>query len=226
MLAEWTAECSPDAPTIAVPWHDPAGSMQFIDLRANPYDIVEIPEAERYPALNRSLRALNAQRSPFLTSKCDVWTSTAEDPDHDELSSLRLELDLEAEEATHGVASYLDLLWRDRALFGSAHQQQEMLDRLTRRAERIPHREAALSCVLRPAMYDLAAASGGAATSMTLEGYAVTLYVRAVAADAASAIARWSAALEDVTALLRSKDLAPARTSATIDAASSGAPSA
>ena len=219
MLAEWTAECSPDAPTIAVPWHDPAGFLQFVNLRQNPYDIVEIHEAELYPALNRSLRALNALRSPFLTSKCDVWTLTAGTADDEELAPLQMELDLDPEEAKHGVASYIDILWRDRALFGSAHQQQEMLDRLTRRAERLPHREAALACTLRPAMFDLAAMNPDSPTgAMTLEGYAVTLYVRAVAADAASAVARWSAALEDVTSLLRGKDLAPARASATIDA--------
>ncbi len=215
MLAEWTAECSHDAATIAVPWSDPdakacAGAARFINLRDEPYDIVEIAEAELYPALNRSLRSLNAQRSPFLTSKCDVWTLSAADAEGDEeLEPLRLELNLASDEAANGVSSYIDLLWRDRALFGSAHQQQEMLDRLTRRAERLPHPEAALSCVLRPAIFSN--------EQVTLEGFAFTLYMRAVAIDAASAVARWSAALEDVTALLRGKDLAPARASATIE---------
>ena len=128
---------------------------------------------------------------------------------------LRFELELDPGESLHGIASYIDILWRDRALFASAHQQQEMLDRLTRRAQRLEHREAALACVLRPAMYDLEATSeqpGG-----TLEGFAVTLYIRALATDAATAVERWSAALEDVTALLRGRDLSPARTSATID---------
>ena len=207
MLAEWTAECSADAPTVVVPWADPASPARFIDLRAEPYDIAEIREAELYPALHRALRSLNATRSAFLTSKCDVWPLPGDDS-AEELEALRLELDLDPDNATAGLSGYIDLLWRDRALFGSAHQQQEMLDRLTRRAERLDHPEAALSCVLRPAMYALEA---------TLEGFAVSLYVRAAGPDAATATARWSAALEAVIALLRGRDLAPLRSSATID---------
>jgi hypothetical protein len=51
-----------------------------------------------------------------------------------------------------------------------------------------------------------------------LEGYAVTLYVTAVGPEAAIAHRRWELALEDVVSLLRSKELEPARGSATIDA--------
>ncbi len=209
MLAEWTAECSSDAPTVVVPWSDSESGLRYIDLRAEPYDIVEVPEAELYPALGRALRSLNALNSPFLTAKCDVWLLTSSD-NTDDLDMLRLELDLEPEESSFGIASYIDVLWRDRALFGSAHQQREMLDRLTRRVQRLDHPEAALACVLRPAMFDF---------DGTFEGFAITLYVRALGPDAATAVERWAAALEDVTALLRGRDLAPARTSATIDSA-------
>jgi hypothetical protein len=208
MLAEWTAECSADAPTLVVPWSDPDSSARYIDLRANPFDIAEIPEAEHYPALGRALRSLNATRSPFITAKCDVWQLSASDQD-EELEAFRLELDLDPEESHAGIACYIDILWRDRALFASAHQQREMLDRLTRRAERLDHRAAALACVLRPAMFDFEG---------TLEGFAVTLYVRALGAETSEAIHNWEAALDDITALLRGRDLAPARTSATIDA--------
>jgi hypothetical protein len=208
MLSEWTAECTADAPTLVVPWSDPDSSARYVDLRAEPYDIAEIPEAELYPALGRTLRSLNATRSPFLTAKCDVWLLSADD-NVEELEMLRLELDLDAEESMAGIASYIDILWRDRTLFASAHQQREMLDRLTRRAERLEHRAAALACVLRPAMFDF--------EDTTVEGFAVTLYVRALGHDTASATAHWDAALEDITKLLRGRDLAPSRTSATID---------
>jgi hypothetical protein len=208
MLAEWTAECSADAPTLVVPWSDPDSSARYIDLRTEPYDIAEIPEAEQYPALGRALRSLNATRSPFLTAKCDVWLLSPDDQP-DELEMLRFELELDAEESAAGIASYIDILWRDRALFASAHQQTEMLDRLARRAERLDHRSAALACVLRPAMFDF--------EDSTVEGFAVTLYVRALGHDAPAAVAHWDAALEDITNLLRGRDLAPSRTSATID---------
>src|SRR6202789_977302 len=101
MLSEWTAQCSHDAPTLIVPWSDPDTGARFFDLRANPYDIAEIPEVEHNPTLARALRALNATRSPFLTAKCDTWSLSA--TDHAEaLEALRLELMLSADEAPYG----------------------------------------------------------------------------------------------------------------------------
>jgi hypothetical protein len=209
MLSEWSAECSHDAPTLVVPWSDPSGSAHFIDLRANPYDLAEIPEAEQHPALARALRSLNSTRSPFLTAKCDAWQLTPAGHTK-ELAALALELLLDPTEAKTGFASYIDLLWRERSVFASAHQQQDRLDRIVRRAQRLPHREAALQCTLRPALLDL---------NGPLEGFSVTLYVTAVGAEAQAAHRRWELALEDVVAMLRSRDLEPARGSATIDAA-------
>jgi hypothetical protein len=219
MLSEWTAECSHDAPTLIVPWSEhqsenpstspsnPAPGARFFDLRANPYDIAEIPEVEHNPTLARALRSLNATRSPFLTAKCDTWSLSASD--HAEaLEALRLELMLSDEEAPYGFASYIDLLWRERSVFASAHQQQDRLDRIVRRAQRLQHPEAALECVLRPAFLDL---------SGPLEGFAVTLYLTAVGPEPEIAHRNWELAMDDIIALLRSKELEPARGSATID---------
>jgi hypothetical protein len=206
MLAEWIAECSADDPTLVVPWSAPEAGLQFVDIRANPYDIADISEAERYPALGRALRALNATRSPFLTAKCDTWMLPSPEREHD-LENLRIELDQELEDSQAGFACYIDLLWRERSVFASFHQHSSKLDQLTRRASKLPHDEASLQCVLRPALVDL---------GTPLEGYAVTLYISAVGPEPATAYARWSAALEDVTNLLRSRDLELARGSATI----------
>ena len=209
MLSDWNAECSTDAPVLVVPWSDPEGTSHFVDLRSNPYDIAEISEAERVPTLGRALRSLNATRSPFLTAKCDAWTLNQFD-DVDQLESLRLELILSPEDATHGFSSYIDLLWRERSVFASRHQQQDRLDRIMRRAAKLQHDEAALECTLRPAMLDL---------QFPLEGFAVTLYVTAIGADAETALRRWELALDDVVTLLRSKEFESARGSATIDSA-------
>ncbi len=211
MLSEWTAECSHDAPTLIVPWSenpsDPASGAHFVDLRANPYDIADIPEIEHNPTLARALRSLNATRSPFLTAKCDTWTLPG--TDHaDALEALRLELMLSDEDTLFGYASYIDLLWRERSVFASAHQQQDRLDRIMRRAQRLQHPEASLQCVLRPALLDL---------NGPLEGFAFTLYVTALGPEPEIAHRRWELAMDDITALLRGKDLEPARGSATID---------
>ena len=217
MLSEWTAECSLDAPTLIVPWsadgqenpsHAGTGA-RFIDLRANPYDIAEIPEAEHNPTLARALRSLNATRSPFLTAKCDTWTLSA--PNMPRLSKhFASSFFLTRRRLMYGYASYIDLLWRERSVFASAHQQQDRLDRIVRRAQRLPHAEAALECILRPAFLDLTG---------PLEGFAVTFYLTALGPDAEIARRRWELAMDDTVGLLRSKELEAARGSATIDAA-------
>jgi hypothetical protein len=193
MLSEWFAECSADDPVLVVPWSDPSDSnRRFIDLRENPYDLDHLPEAERFPPLMHALRALNAARSPVFTAKCDAWPLDVE-----ELAALRAQLDIIAEEAPAGFVSYIDILWRERSLFASFHLQEQMLHRLTRHTAPLDHPYAMLDCILRPAMVDLAGPQ---------EGFAVSLYVKAVGHDAPSAEEHWAAALDAVVALLRSKD--------------------
>jgi hypothetical protein len=192
MLAEWSAECSADDPVLVVPWSSEVGAG-FIDLRVNPYDLESVPEAEQHPPLMQALRALNAARSPVFSAKCDAW---ALDPD--ELESLRMNLDVAAAETPAGFASYIDLLFRERTIFTSFHQQEQMLHRLTRHAAALDHPYAALDCVIRPALVDLEGPQ---------EGYAVSLYVKALGTDGHEAGERWAAALEAVVTLVRSKEL-------------------
>ena len=193
MVSEWSVECSADDPVLVVPWSDP--DRRFIDLRENPYDLDHLAEAELYPPLMHALRALNASRSPVFTAKCDAWPIDAAD----ELDRLRLELDHQADETPSGFTSYVDILWRERSIFASFHQHEQLLHRLDRRAAPLDHPYAMLDCVLRPAMVDLTGPQ---------EGFAISLYVKALGHDAESAEENWSAALKDVAALLRTKDLA------------------
>jgi hypothetical protein len=197
MLSEWSAECSADDPVLVVPWSDPSdstGNRRFIDLRENPYDLDHLPEAEHYPPLMHALRALNAARSPVFTAKCDAWPLEEE-----ELEALRVDLDVGADEAPAGFGSYIDILWRERSIFASFHMQEQMLHRLTRHAAPLDRPYATLDCILRPAVVDLAGPQ---------EGFAVSLYVKAVGHNVAAAEENWASALDAVVALLRSKDLA------------------
>jgi hypothetical protein len=196
MLSEWSAECAADDPVLVVPWTAGPGMGEFVDLRENPYDLDHIPEAEQHPPLLQALRALNAPRSPVFSAKCDAWTLEG-----DELEGLRLSLEAPAEQGAHGFASYIDLIWRERALFVSFHQQEQRLTRLTRQTDSFDAPYAALECVLRPALVDLTGPQ---------EGFAFSLYVKALGTDAAHAYENWARALEAVTTLLRSKDFAMA----------------
>jgi hypothetical protein len=195
VLSEWSAECSADDPILVVPWSDPANpNRKFIDLRENPYDLDHLPEAEHYSPLMHALRALNASRSPVFTAKSDAWPL-----DGDEIDTLRINLNVEPTEAPAGFASYIDLLWRERSLFASFHLQEQLLRRLTRHAESLDHPYAALDCVIRPAMVDLTGPQ---------QGFAVSLYVKALGHDEAIAEQNWGAALSSVVSIMRGKELA------------------
>ena len=194
MLSEWSAECGTDDPVLEVPWSSNDGSLHWIDLRDNADALDLVSEADEYPALLASLRALNGTRSPVFTAKCDGWVMDA-----DELEAMRLDLLLDDEVAGAGFTSYIDLVWRDRAVFTSRHRVEGMLYRLDRVAGDLPYSLAKLECVLRPAVVELDGA--------VAEGFAVTLYVKAVGVDEAEADERWDTALRAVTALLRSREL-------------------
>ncbi len=200
MLADWSIECGADDPVLVVPWSaapdersSPHLGPHFIDLRENPYDLDQIPETEQHPSLLQALRALNANRSPVFTAKCDVW-----EMDADEFANLHLLLSPEAADLTQGFASYIDLIWRERTLFVSLHQHEQLLHRLIRHAEPLHLPHAAMECTLRPALIDLTGPQ---------EGFALTLYIKALGHDASDAYRNWAEALAAVVALVRSKDL-------------------
>jgi hypothetical protein len=192
MLAEWSAECAAQDPVLVVPWKDPDGRSAFVDLRSIPRDFDAVVEAEQHPPLMQALHALNATRSPVFTAKCDAWPLASE-----ELQMLQLDLDARPDDAPAGFASYIDMVWRNHSLFSSIHRQEQMLRRLTRLAAAIERPWAALDCVLRPALLDL---------EVPREGYAVSLYAKALGPNPQAAWKEWAAALAAVVALIRAKD--------------------
>jgi hypothetical protein len=198
MLAEWSVECSSEDPVLVVPWKDPDGKSAFVDLRANPYDFDAVPEAEQHPPLMQALRALNAARSSVFTAKCDAWPL-----DSEELGNLQLNLDVTpsepAAEPSFGFASYIDLVWRERSIFTSFHQHEQMLRRLSRLAAPLDYPDAALDCVLRPALIDLEGPQ---------EGYAFSMYIKAIGHSRQAALEMWGVALDAVVAIIRGKELA------------------
>jgi hypothetical protein len=195
MLSSWSVECGAEDPVLLVPWSDPSdpSGPHFVDLRENPYELDHIPEAEHHPPLMQALRALNAARSPVFTAKCDAWPM-----DPEELAAARLDLDISAAEAPHGFLSYIDIVWRDRPLFVSFHQQEQRLHRLVRLLDPLDQRYAAVEAVLRPALVDLTGPQ---------EGFAVTLYTKALGTDTPHAYEHWTAALESLVTILRGKEL-------------------
>lgn len=208
MHSDWTVECGADDPVLVVPWiapqdsSDTHGISAFIDLRARPNAVDSITEAEAHPPLVRALRTLNATRSPVFTAKCDAW-----EMDADEIAQLKLDLgigdafeisgeaDVSApDDLAFGFASYIDCIVRDRSLFASFPRHEHLLRGIARLAAQLDHPHAALECVLRPAFLHLEAPR---------QGHAFSVYVKTLAESPQQAWKRWSAALTDVTALLR-----------------------
>ena len=144
----------------------------------------------------QALRALNAARSPVFTAKCDAWTM-----DSEELQVVQFTLDLQHEEAPFGFMSYIDLLWRERSISVSFHQQEQRMTRLERLLEPVDQRYAGVECVLRPALVDLPEH-----TPRAQEGFSISLYVKALGTDAPHAYENWASALGLVVPLLRGKD--------------------
>jgi len=192
MLSDWTVECGPDDPVLVVPWSDPDNpDRHFIDLRENPYDLDWLEEAAQHPPLLHALRALNAPRSPVFTAKCDVWQMTSDD-----LEALRMELSLIPEDSPIGIASYIDLIWRERSVFVSFHQHEQLMHRIARLTAPLDHHYAMLECVLRPSLVDLTGPQ---------EGFAISLYIKAVGHNREAAEENWGAALNDAATLLRGR---------------------
>ncbi len=77
------------------------------------------------------------------------------------------------------------------------HQHEQLLRRLSRLAAPLDHPWAALDCVIRPALVDLEGPQ---------QGFAISLYVKALGADDEAAQREWALALDAVVALVRSKE--------------------
>ncbi len=87
MDADYGVELGPTSPALELPWKDPEGRVQYVELRggmergvAGGVDcgVDHIPEARQFPALRRFLVDVNSPLSPWQTAKCDVWTCAVE----------------------------------------------------------------------------------------------------------------------------------------------------
>lgn len=186
--ATWAIALGEDSPVLVVPWQDEDGRVAYVDLRAQPERIGEIPEARENPVLAHALARFNAPGSPWATAKCDRWAL-----DEDDLSTAALDLDVESAQA--GIGSYIDFYYRDAARFASLEGHRELLQQLTRAAEAAAG-AAILELVLRRCIVESA------------EGYAITAFLYAIGEDEAQAEAKWVAALATFTDILLSGDAA------------------
>jgi hypothetical protein len=179
MESDWEVEIGGGAAVIETDWPG------FIDLRAYPGRIGQVAEAAVFPPLARLLLALNADTSPFWTSKCDVW---------------------EPEPAA--LACYIDLLPCEGRVF-AVWQHAEVLCRecvahLTANLAKRSGKEHGEDCRVGPESGAMAESSITMvirrAVAGDAEGFGITAYLSSKAArppDAATTLAYAMAAFAD-----------------------------
>jgi len=100
LQADWEFEVGGDAPVIDTLWQG------FVDLRAAPERVSDLPGTAQLPGLAAALAKLNSEGSPVRRSKCDFLpVLEREEFDADEL-------DAPSGCSTHAVACYIDILPR------------------------------------------------------------------------------------------------------------------
>ena len=193
MDADYSIELGADAPALELPWVDPEGRLEYIDLRsesAGIEHIVErIPEAREFPALRTFLIDVNSQHSAWQTAKCDVWAEV-----------------VEATENLYGAKfaqnCYLDLVLT--AQWTSLRESLELHEKLARQLARSldgdDSLQATAEIVVRRCYFHREFGSkefSGTERPMDTsdEGYCLTLYLSGFGTSVEAAAADWERAM-------------------------------
>lgn len=193
MDADSSVELGPTAPALELPWKDPEGRVQYVNLRGAAggggdrgverdleRGVERIPEARQFPALRRFLVDVNSRRSPWQTAKCDVWTGAAEAAEN-----------LYGAEFAQG--SYVDVVLaaQSAGLRGELEVHQRLAKEWARALETDEALEATAEAVVRRCYFH-----GAARAEESDAGYCLTLWVTGYGASAAEAGERWATAME------------------------------
>ena len=167
MEADWAVEAGGDAARIEADW---AG---LVDLRRDAAFVDQIAEARKHAALRAALLELNGPDSPLFTSKCDAWTLAQDEIDP-------LEFDCAPNETRVGLASYIDAIVLDRAIFASFEVHEAWVKRAALALREISAHRGRVDLVVR------------AATADGADGFGVTLYAAGCGVDSSAAETAWA----------------------------------
>jgi hypothetical protein len=186
MHADWTVACGADDPEVVVPWNGKDESLRYVDLRAMPDAIYEIPEATKYPCMAAALLRWNQPGAWLFTAKCDVWSYPAKFFDGEDLPGF-----------AYARGSYIDLLAIDTKTFSSFAACERQLRSWTEIARSIDLPASRCEWTLRPArVFPTGAAPAVEEKPSSQNGFATTLYIWGYGATPESAATIWTAALE------------------------------
>lgn len=190
MHADWTVACAADDPWVVVPWSSKDETICYIDLRAAPERLEEIPEAAQYPCIAKALRRWNQPDTSLFTAKCDVWNYPAKFFDAEDLPDF---------DYAHG--SYIDLLPIDAEMFSSFAACERQLRMWTEIARSIDLPASRCEWTLRPSRImpsHLQPSVVAAKKSLPRDGFATSLYVWGYGSSPQSAASAWVAAVESL----------------------------
>jgi hypothetical protein len=195
--ADYSIELGPTAPALELPWKDPEGRVQYVDLRGAANGgvgrgadrdvgreleraVERIPEARQFPALRRFLVAVNSQGSPWQTAKCDVWTGAVEAAEN-------------LYDAEFAQGSYVDVVLAEQSagLRGKLEVHQQLAKELARLLEMDEALAATAEAVVRRCYFHRPALAEDSDA-----GYCLTLWVTGYGASEVEAGERWATAME------------------------------
>ena len=193
MQADHAIELGRDDPALELPWAAEDGGTRYLDLRAQPELLLELPEAAANRELAEFLTALNGAHSAFLTAKCDTWFSRELAPEEEIFG------------ASVKFASYVDLCFVDPAQRFALKPHQEFAAGICRLLNAAPEVGASAELAVRRCYYRSAQAAiaedrGGEAPRPAAyesdEGMYITLYVSGFGDEEEEARLRWSIGLK------------------------------
>jgi hypothetical protein len=175
MEADWSVEIGADSACIDGSWEG------FIDLRRSPDAVESVMEAAEHLTLREALLALNNDKSPVFTTKCDTWSLAEGEIDADEF-------DARKKDTRAGFASYIDILERDLVRFASFEFHEQHAREITACLRTIDLRQGRVDIVARAAIRNRS------------EGYGLTLYTSGCGSTPENAVEAWQAVLQATVA--------------------------
>jgi hypothetical protein len=141
MHVDYSVELGRDDPVLELPWSSEDAALRYLDLKACPELLLQIPEASAHPELAAFLARVNMAGFPLQTAKCDAWHSREILPEEEIFG------------ADCKFVSYVDLVFANQDARLSFEKHEELAQTLCRLLKRAPDIAAAVEFAIRRCYY-------------------------------------------------------------------------
>jgi hypothetical protein len=189
MRVEWSVDIGPESDCLELPWRSEDGEFRYYDLRNHPERLLDILETHENRELAEFLAAINAQRSFFLSAKCDVWSS-------DSFSELTVE-EIEFRKPCK-FASYVDVVFVDDKARLNFTRHENLAIELSKLLDLVPNFDAMVEIIIRRCYFHTKENE-----DESEDGFSVTLFISGYGTDILSARKSWAITLKLIENALR-----------------------